>query len=92
MYLCSTISFLSVWAVEEQRLQEEEERKVWEEEERALRLVSVQEKKWLVELAEQNWQNWLAEEKVEGSSKSGGMQKDEDRVCWGCWVWEEPCQ
>ena len=27
-----------------------------------------------------------------GSSKSGGMQKEEDGLCWGCWVWEEECQ
>ena len=81
-----------MWEVEEQRLQEEEEQKVWEEEERALRLASAQEKKWLAELAKQNQQNQLAEEKAEGSSKNGGTWKDEDGVCWGCQVWEEPCK
>ena len=57
-----------------------------------LRLASEREKRWLAKLAEQNQWNQLVEEKVEGSLKSGGTQKDEDGVCWGCQVWKEPCQ
>ena len=65
---------------------------MWKKEEKELRSASEREKRWLVKLAEQNWRNWLAEERVEGSSKSGGMQEDEDGVCWGCRVQEELCQ
>ena len=54
---------------------------MWKKEEKELRLASEREKRWLVKLAEQNWQNWLAKERAEGSSKSGGMQEDEDGVC-----------
>ena len=50
------------WEAKEQRLWEEEEQRVQKEEEKELRLASEREKRW------------LAEEKAEGSLKSGGMR------------------
>ena len=77
---------------EEQKAQEAEEQQVWEEEEKQLWLASKQEKRWLAELVAQRQREWMVEEKGKGSSTHGGTWNEEDRECWGCWVWEEVCK
>ena len=57
---------------------------MWEEEESQLQLASEQEKRWLVELAEQRQREWMAKERVEGSLKSReNSWKEETGDCWG---------
>lgn len=65
---------------------------MWEEEEKRLRLASAQEIRWLVELAAQQQRKWIVEVKSGESSRSKEKWKEEDRDCWGCWVWEEVCK
>ena len=61
-----------MWEEEERRMQEEEEWRIWEEEEQWLHLISKQQKKWVAELAVQQQQEWMTEERMGGSLKSRG--------------------